>query len=300
MVLYIYSKVGRTMSISKINFMAESNYLSQIYNKTAEKSQAAAPAATPETKTEPETLQTNEQQKNNKVRNWSIGLSSAAVLIGLGVLGRRGHLGEGVQKLLGGAKKNASDLEQEIERKLNSIEDDIETNAENTASRTVEDDLSRAINDEASESARLNAVINDLFEGVPRKIEVPDPTPIIKDIEQIDISKIKGDYENFKLPNGNTRMILLKNNKLDGVTERNSNGKRVMEVFFHNKGKLSLIRQNDIHMRFNQNGELISLTKDVNDELMGIYTPDGNLSLVQIKQNDNSYITIRAGNSTNT
>ena len=221
------------MSISKINFMAESNYLSQIYNKTAEKSQAAAPAATPETKTEPETLQTNEQQKNNKVRNWSIGLSSAAVLIGLGVLGRRGHLGEGVQKLLGGAKKNASDLEQEIERKLNSIEDDIETNAENTASRTVEDDLSRAINDEASESARLNAVINDLFEGVPRKIEVPDPTPIIKDIEQIDISKIKGDYENFKLPNGNTRMILLKNNKLDGVTERNSNGKRVMEVFFH-------------------------------------------------------------------
>ncbi len=63
MVLYIYSKVGRTMSISKINFTAESNYLSQIYNKTAEKSQAAAPAATPETKTEPETLQTNEQQK---------------------------------------------------------------------------------------------------------------------------------------------------------------------------------------------------------------------------------------------
>ena len=43
---------------------------------------------------------------SHKVRNWSIGLGAAATLISLGVLGRGGHLGEGVQKFLRGTAKD--------------------------------------------------------------------------------------------------------------------------------------------------------------------------------------------------
>lgn len=215
-------------------------------------------------------------------------MSSAAVLIGLGVLGRRGHLGEGVQKLLGGAKKNASDLEQEIERKLNSIEDDIETKAENTASRTVEDDLSRAINDEASESARLNAVINDLFEGVPRKIEVPDPTPIIKDIEQIDISKIDGDYEQIQLPNGNKRSIGLSNNKLFYIIDENSNQEKVLHVSYRD-GKIRYIDHENTIFNFNFNSGKLDNIEKVKGNLSYQYSPDGNLKGVFQKDSNNKY-----------
>ena len=46
-------------------------------------------------------------KKSHTVRNWSIGLSAAAVLIGLGVAGRKGKLGTGLQKALGGGEKAA-------------------------------------------------------------------------------------------------------------------------------------------------------------------------------------------------
>ena len=48
----------------------------------------------------------NEETNSHKVRNWSIGLGAAATLISLGVLGRGGHLGEGVQKFLRGTAKD--------------------------------------------------------------------------------------------------------------------------------------------------------------------------------------------------
>ena len=51
------------------------------------------------------------EKKSHKVRNWSIGLSAAAVLIGLGVAGRKGKLGSAVEKALGGgAEKDAGKL----------------------------------------------------------------------------------------------------------------------------------------------------------------------------------------------
>ena len=56
----------------------------------------------------PET--TPQEKSDHKVRNWSIGLGAAATLISLGVLGRKGHLGEGIQKLLGGAAKKSGNV----------------------------------------------------------------------------------------------------------------------------------------------------------------------------------------------
>ena len=53
--------------------------------------------------------ETENPESNHKVRNWAIGLSAAAVLIGLGVAGRRGKLGEGMQRLLGGKSATAAE-----------------------------------------------------------------------------------------------------------------------------------------------------------------------------------------------
>ncbi len=50
------------------------------------------------------------KKTDNTVRNWSVGLGAAAVLIGLGVAGRKGKLGDGFQKLLGGVKKDSKNL----------------------------------------------------------------------------------------------------------------------------------------------------------------------------------------------
>lgn len=55
-----------------------------------------------------------EEKPNHTVRNWSIGLGAAATLIALGVAGRNGHLGKGLQKLLGGAEKDSGKMADEL------------------------------------------------------------------------------------------------------------------------------------------------------------------------------------------
>jgi len=55
------------------------------------------------------------EQENHTARNWTIGLSAAAVLTGLGVLaGRHGYMGDGIQKMLKGAKKEAGELIDDV------------------------------------------------------------------------------------------------------------------------------------------------------------------------------------------
>ena len=53
--------------------------------------------------------QTEVKEQDHSVRNWSIGLGAAAVLIGLGVAGYKGKLGPKFQKFLGGKAANAAE-----------------------------------------------------------------------------------------------------------------------------------------------------------------------------------------------
>ena len=53
-----------------------------------------------------------------------IGATALAAIVGLGIAGRKGHLGEGVQKLLGGAKKSADDIAEAGEKKDGEVLDD--------------------------------------------------------------------------------------------------------------------------------------------------------------------------------
>lgn len=83
---------------------------SSIFNKVRNNTQK--PVENPQPQVEEEVVQQEEivednatgtsEKKSHKARNWSIGLSAAAVLIGLGVAGRYGKLGPKIQKALGG------------------------------------------------------------------------------------------------------------------------------------------------------------------------------------------------------
>jgi tetratricopeptide (TPR) repeat protein len=86
------------MGIEKINFTAD--LINNI--KTEQQKQE-----TPKAESKPEV---EKQEENHTTRNWTIGLSTATALVALGVLGYKGHLGETMQKLMGGAKKSTQNL----------------------------------------------------------------------------------------------------------------------------------------------------------------------------------------------
>ena len=98
------------MSIQKINFT--SALLSKPQTQTlASKEVADKPISENQPQEENGVTEVIAEEKpNHTVRNWSIGLGAAATLIGLGVAGRKGHLGKGLQKLLGGAEKESGKL----------------------------------------------------------------------------------------------------------------------------------------------------------------------------------------------
>ena len=58
---------------------------------------------------------TADEKPNHKVRNWAIGIgSTVAAVVGLGLLGRGGHLGKGIQKFLGGVEKDAGKMVDDV------------------------------------------------------------------------------------------------------------------------------------------------------------------------------------------
>lgn len=78
-------------------------------------------------------LEPVDKEKSNAAK-YMIGATALAAVIGLGIAGRKGHLGEGVQKLLGGAKKSSDDIAEAGEKKGGEIIDDISSKAKDTPS----------------------------------------------------------------------------------------------------------------------------------------------------------------------
>lgn len=78
-------------------------------------------------------LEPVDKEKSNAAK-YMIGATALAAVIGLGIAGRKGYLGEGVQKLLGGAKKSSDDIAEAGEKKGGEIIDDISSKAKDTPS----------------------------------------------------------------------------------------------------------------------------------------------------------------------
>lgn len=106
------------------------------------------------------TVEMVDKEKSNAMK-YMIGATALAAVIGLGIAGRKGHLGEGVQKLLGGAKKSADDIVESGEKKGGEILDDV-TNE--TATQSI-NAIKRKINPELIEDEELRQVIEKLDSG---------------------------------------------------------------------------------------------------------------------------------------
>ena len=93
------------MNISGINFTSATSFL-----KKNQVKQSGSLENVSKEKTETDKI----YDQSIKVRNWAVGLGSAAVLISLGVLGRNGSLGKSVQTLLGGQRNNVLEAVEAI------------------------------------------------------------------------------------------------------------------------------------------------------------------------------------------
>ncbi len=240
------------MSISKISFTAENSLLNKMYNNV---SQQAPVTTTPTNVTE----ETAEKPKSHKVRNWSIGLSSAAVLISIGVLGRKGKLGEGVQKFLGGVKKNTSDLAEELETKGEEL----------VEGKKPEIKPETPAKPQTGESIRINgklskAEIDKINAGLDRTIPQIDENRFTIELSEkitqnqkgvfvLDINDLKYAYTqdgklsqiwDFSSIDGTQKVIIIDNKKVVTIeylnkdhdfrkTEKFIDGKLAVETFFH-------------------------------------------------------------------
>lgn len=100
------------------------------------------------------------KEKSNAAK-YMIGATALAAVIGLGIAGRNGHLGEGVQKFLGGAKKSANDIVESGEKKGGEILDGV---INETATQSI-NAIKRKINPELIEDKELRQVIEKLDSG---------------------------------------------------------------------------------------------------------------------------------------
>ena len=115
------------MSVQGINFTSTLLDKKNVVSVTEENK-----ATTPQNlKEKPDEFVSSAEEKevpkksSNKVRNWAIGIGSAATLVGLFFAGRAGKLGKGIQKFLGGAKKEVEEVAGHSKPRVTETEEEI-------------------------------------------------------------------------------------------------------------------------------------------------------------------------------
>lgn len=140
------------------------------------------------------TVEMVDKEKSNAAK-YMIGATALAAVIGLGIAGRKGYLGEGVQKLLGGAKKSANDIVESGEKKGGEILDYV-TNE--TATQSI-NAIKRKINPELIEDKELRQVIEKLDSGSTANFanEYNSTASVILYIDQMESKLYKTLIERF-------------------------------------------------------------------------------------------------------
>ena len=125
-----------------------------------------------------ETDETELQEKpNHKVRNWAIGIGSAVVLIGLTIAGRAGKLGKGIQKFLGGAKKEVEEVAGHSKPRVTETEEEISIE-EFERIKNKDTDFVAGGNKKPSETvAEETSVPKQEEKPVAKNEEAPKPKP---------------------------------------------------------------------------------------------------------------------------
>lgn len=265
------------MSVLKIlNFTADSSLLNKFKNQQSAQQiaqEAAQQTASQIQQTNPlqQTSQSEQQEqtpenKNNHItRNISIGVGAALALITLGVTGRKGYLGKGIQKFLGGAEK-----------KSKNITDDVITHSETRSSKPGSSNIPEAelVKFRNNINAQLDRTVPNITE--PLRIEVPKLPENFEELEKL-AKEAKGQGITSVEHNG-TRYNIIKdkdNNLLSLISD-----KRIL-VFEPETGELKLdnISTRGLTIRY-ENNKIQYITKDVGNNSW-FYTEKGELTTLR-------------------
>ena len=277
-----------------------------------------------------ETDETELQEKpNHKVRNWTIGIGSAAALVWLFFAGRAGKLGKGIQKFLGGAKKEVEEAaghskprvtesEEEISveefERIKNKDADFVAGGNKKPNETVAEETPVIKKEEAAvpkvELTPKQVELNAKLDRVPPHIDLdllhhdfPTPERLykhlgidMKEIEKIDISKFEDWTETslrykMELPNNRSITIFRNKNNINEISgiDISDNNKLIGSVTFYTDKSKSYY--GDIRVKFNyDNGSYIHYD----------YKKGGVKYYLEYKhQNGNSYAYDEKGNLDN-
>ncbi len=248
------------MAVQRVNFTSDNLLLNNMKTISQQPVQMV-PASKVESEANSELSAVEDvSAKNHKVRNWTIGLSAAAVLTALGVLsGRKGYLGEGVQKFLGGMKNKAGELTDDIGCRGEELVDDVIDNVKPKVpdANPVKPGTPEVIEPEVFgletrvPDSRPTGTKSETVEvaGKPETSAKPEVKPTIS--HKVDVDGINARIDRT-LPN------------LDDVPEK-------IEVsdFSQGANKHISVKKENREILYNSKGELVSITE---------YTEVGNLS----------------------
>ncbi|MBR1424934.1 hypothetical protein IJ579_05175 [bacterium] len=133
--------------------------------------------------------------ERNYLKKWSIGLGAAATLIALGVVGRKGYLGNGVQKLLKGTKKEAQNLSENLtetiahQQKAQNIDEEIiQTGLNEHNVRTPKPAAKVLVESNGLSKAEIDAINATFDRSIPKipsdmfHVDIPNVEEVQKEI----------------------------------------------------------------------------------------------------------------------
>lgn len=248
----------------------------------------------------------SEKSENHTVRNWSIGLGAAAVLISLGILGRGGHLGKGLQKFLGGAEKKSGEVADEMSGKLDDIADEIthttETSANkaNDAAGEIKSQTEAAEIVSAEETKNAAKMTSEECEQLCAKInaQLDRTIPEVTAPLHIDIPKLPENLDELKAMATEPGLSIINKDGVQWCITRNAHGKldSIMSdkylVLFNSDEEvlLNTFRPEKISVTYSQGNKINNITKKIDNNIWN-YGNNGELQFLRQEYGTDKKIT---------
>ncbi|MBR1425576.1 hypothetical protein IJ579_08440 [bacterium] len=207
-----------------------------------------------------------------KIRNWTIGLSAASVLIGLGVLARKGKLGKTLQEFSGGKSV------QKIDRTIDEIAQEISTATEHSTPRENTIFESCSATPPKMESPKVAEVLEKYSTELPETVKTYTGA-------DIDVSILDGDYKNWFKGRVEPSLELLNKIKNRDLTILYNDAEETTQILlpFRNKSYYSfkikgIVSQDRVKLclrSINAKGliDIVQMYKEIEGILNGTVTP---------------------------
>jgi hypothetical protein len=148
-----------------------------------------------------------DEEKSNAAK-YMIGAAALAGVVALVIAGYKGHLGEGIQKFLGGAEKSAKDAGKAIEKEGAKVAEDTAGVAEKSSQKVeklTEEELNNILNKSVKEEVSEEEVIKAFYAKYPdepgvftkilmdciKSLDTPKSTKKVSDAIEMYMEKIE-------------------------------------------------------------------------------------------------------------